>query len=89
MEYTGRQVLMSVREREDGAWRFAVWMRRANDTAQTHPFEAAWKDVPLAFDNEAWLVEGIIANALRYVKHVNENTPVPPDQDALDLWGDV
>ena len=89
MNYTGRQVLVSVREREDGAWRFAVWMRDERGASEeVVPYQEAWKDVPLQFDDPGWLVEGIISNVLRYVKHVNENR-TPEQVEELDLWGDV
>lgn len=90
MNYTGRQVLVSVREREDGQWRYAVWMR--DDRAESDtlmPFQEAWKGYPLRFDGAAWQVQAVLQDVVRYVKDVNERRSDQEDADQLDLWSDV
>lgn len=90
MNYTGRQVLFSAREREDGQWRLAAWVRAEYDTdGPLIPVQHAWKVVPLAFESNDWQMLALLQEAVRYVRAHNDEVGPPEDSDQLDLWGSV
>jgi len=90
MEYTGRQVLFSARERQDGQWRLAAWVRAEYDSeGPLIPVQHAWKVVPLAFESNDWQMLALLQEAVRYVKQHVEEAVAPEDSDQLDLWGTI
>lgn len=90
MDYTGRRVLFTAREREDGQWRLAAWITaRDDDDGDLVPVQHAWKVTPLNFQGEAWQLLALLQEGVRYVAARNEETQDPEDPDQLDLWGDV
>lgn len=89
MQYTGRRVFFTAREREDGQWRLAAWITSPDDSDEPLiPVQHAWKVVPLRFDSNDWILLALIQEGVRYVSAYNENVE-PEDSDQLDLWGDV
>lgn len=89
MEYTGRRVILTAREREDGWWRLAAWLDdQSPDAPHLGRYEEAWKARPLQFDTPSWTMLAIAQEMVRYLRDVAEL--VGQEQpDELDLWGDV
>jgi hypothetical protein len=90
MNYTGKQVLFSAREREDGLWRLAAWVRAPYDAdGVTNPVQHAWKVHPLAFESDDWVLLALLQEGVRYVRQRNDEADLVEDPDQLDLWGEV
>lgn len=90
MDYTGRRVFFTAREREDGLWRLAAWITARDDgEGDLIPVQHAWKVSPLAFVSDHWQLLALLQEAVRYVKDRTDETDESPDTDQLDLWGDV
>lgn len=90
MDYTGRRVFFTAREREDGQWRLAAWITARDDSDDDLiPVQHAWKVVPLQFDSHDWQLLALLQESVRYVSARNDETTDPEDPQQLDLWGDV
>lgn len=90
MEYTGRRVFFTAREREDGQWRLCAWVTaRDEDDGPLIPVQHAWKVVPLSFREPGWVLLALIQEALRYVAARNDEHLEAEDPEQLDLWADV
>lgn len=90
MEYTGRRVVFTAREREDGQWRLAAWMNAPYDSdGEAIPLQHAWKVTPLKFESDDWQLLALLQESVRYVKERNDERLDPEDPDQLDLWADV
>lgn len=90
MDYTGRRIVLTARERADGQWRLAAWVNAAYDaTGDPIPVQHAWKVTPLNFASDDWQLLAMLQEGVRYVKDRNDETVEPEDPDQLDLWSDV
>lgn len=90
MQYTGRRVAFTAREREDGQWRLSAWVNAAYDSDEDMvPVQHAWKVKPLSFESQDWQLLALLQEAVKYVSARNEESVDPEDPDQLDLWGDV
>lgn len=90
MQYTGRRVAFTAREREDGQWRLSAWVNAAYDSDEdVIPVQHAWKVKPLSFESQDWQLLALLQEAVKYVSARNDESVDPEDPDQLDLWGDV
>lgn len=90
MDYTGRRIVFTARERADGQWRLAAWMNAPYEaTGEPIPVQHAWKVTPLNFASNHWQLLALLNEAVRYVQARNDEAVDPEDPEQLDLWSDV